>query len=58
LFLSAGYMVAEILGGIWTGSLALLADSAHMAIDTGAVALGLFASWIARWPPTAGKTYG
>jgi cobalt-zinc-cadmium efflux system protein len=58
LLLSASYMVAEIAGGIWTGSLALLADSAHMAIDTGAVALGLFASWIGRRPATEAKTYG
>ncbi len=57
-FLSGGYMLAEIAGGLWTGSLALLADSAHMAIDTGAVALGLFASWVGRRPATAEKTYG
>lgn len=58
LVLSATYMVAEIAGGLWTGSLTLLADSAHMAIDTGAVALGLFACWIARRPPTPEKTFG
>ncbi len=57
-FLSGGYMVAEVVGGLWTGSLALLADAAHMAIDTGAIALGLFATWIAQRPPTDAKTYG
>ncbi len=58
LVLSGGFMVLEILGGIWSGSLALLADSGHMAIDTAAVALGLFAIWIARRPPTDQRTFG
>ncbi len=57
-FLSGAFMVAEILGGIWSGSLALLADSGHMAIDTAAVALGLFALWVARKPPSTKRTYG
>jgi cobalt-zinc-cadmium efflux system protein len=56
--LSGVFMVAEVLGGLWSGSLALIADSGHMAIDTAAVALGLFALWIARKPPTGQKTYG
>ncbi len=51
-------MVAEVLGGFWSGSLALLADSGHMAIDTAAVALGLFALWIGRKPPNDQRTYG
>lgn len=58
LLLSASYMIAEIVGGIATGSLALLADAGHMAIDTAAVALGLFALWIAQKPPTPEKTFG
>jgi len=56
--LSGTFMVAEIVGGLWSGSLALLADSGHMAIDTVAVGLGLFALWIARMPPTPSRTYG
>ncbi len=56
--LSFLYMFAEIIGGIVSGSLALLADAGHMAIDTMAIALGLFASWIARRPANAAKTYG
>lgn len=58
LVLSGLFMVAEILGGLWSGSLALLADSGHMAIDTAAVALGLFAGWVSKKPPTNQKTYG
>ncbi|MBY0372118.1 cation diffusion facilitator family transporter [bacterium] len=58
LVISGLFMVAEIVGGLWSGSLALLADSGHMAIDTVAVGLGLFASWLSRRPPNAQKTYG
>lgn len=58
LFLSAGFMFLEIAGGIFSGSLALLADSGHMAIDTAAVALGLFAIWVGKKPPTDQRTYG
>jgi len=51
-------MVAEIIGGIVSGSLALLADAGHMAIDVMAIALSLFAAWVARMPPSPAKTYG
>jgi cobalt-zinc-cadmium efflux system protein len=56
--LSGSFMFVEVAGGLWSGSLALLADSGHMAIDTAAVGLALFASWIARRPPTSRRTYG
>jgi len=56
--LSASYMVAEILGGLWTQSLALLADAGHMAIDSAGIGLGLFAAWISQKPPTEKKTFG
>jgi cobalt-zinc-cadmium efflux system protein len=52
------YMVAEVIGGLLTNSLALLADAGHMLSDAGALALSLFALWIARRPPTATHTYG
>lgn len=58
LILSSGYMIAEIFGGLWSGSLALLADAGHMAIDVAAIALSLFAAWISQRPATSGKTYG
>lgn len=58
LALSASYLVAEVIGGIVSGSLALIADAAHMALDVAAVVLGLFAAWIALKPPSASKTYG
>ena len=52
------YMVAEIAGGIWTGSLALLADAAHMASDAAALGLALFAVWFAGRPSGPRHTYG
>ena len=58
LVLTASFMVVELIAGLWTGSLALLADAGHMLTDAGAVALALFASWIAARPPTPAKTYG
>ena len=58
LLLTAGYLVAEVIGGILSGSLALIADAGHMALDVAAVALGLFASWVSARPPTPTKTYG
>jgi cobalt-zinc-cadmium efflux system protein len=52
------YMVAEVVGGLLSGSLALLADAGHMLSDAGALGLSLFALWIARRPPTPSKTWG
>lgn len=58
LALVMAYMVAEVVGGLATNSLALLADAGHMASDAGALALSLFAIWIARRPPTPRRSYG
>ncbi len=58
LALVAAYMVAEVAGGLWTGSLALLADAGHMLADVAALALSLFAVWLARRPAHPGRTYG
>ncbi len=58
LVLAATYMVAELVGGLMAGSLALLADAGHMLSDTGALALSLFAIWIAQKPATPQRTYG
>ncbi len=58
LILAAGYMVAEIVGGWWTNSLALLADAGHMFSDVASLALSFFAVWIADRPSPAHRTYG
>lgn len=58
LGLAAVYLVAEVVGGLLANSLALLADAGHMLSDVGALALSLFALWMARRPATARRTYG
>ncbi len=56
--LAAVYLVAEVIGGLWTGSLALLADAGHMLSDVAALALALFALWLSDRPAPAGRTFG
>ncbi|MFH0769324.1 MAG: cation diffusion facilitator family transporter [Chloroflexota bacterium] len=51
-------MVAEIVGSILSGSLALLSDAGHMFVDSLALGLSLFAMTLARRPATATKTFG
>jgi cobalt-zinc-cadmium efflux system protein len=58
LLLTAGYMFAELFGGWWTGSLALLADAGHMLTDVAALVLALAAMWFAARPATPQKTFG
>lgn len=58
LALTLGVAAVEVVGGLVSGALVLLADAAHMATDAAAVALSLFAAWIAQRPATANKTYG
>jgi len=55
---SALYMVAEVIGGWLTGSLALLADSGHLLGDVLGLVMAVAAIRFARRPATAGKTYG
>ncbi len=58
LALAAAYMVAELVGGLLANSLALLADAGHMLSDVGALALSLFAVWMAQKPAGPRRTYG
>jgi cobalt-zinc-cadmium efflux system protein len=58
LFLVLGYMVVEVVGGMYSHSLALLADAGHMLSDAGALGLALFANWFARRPASSRHTYG
>lgn len=58
LALTATYMVAEIVGGLITGSLALLADAAHMLTDVGGLALALLAIRFAAQEATPQRTFG
>ncbi len=58
LGITAAFMVAEVVGGVLSNSLALLADAGHMFTDVGALALSLLAMRLAQRPPSATKTYG
>src|SRR6266849_1531884 len=51
-------MVIQVVSGWWTGSLALLADAAHLFVDAAGVGLSLLAVWFAERPATPEKTYG
>jgi cobalt-zinc-cadmium efflux system protein len=51
-------MVAEILGGVFSNSLALLSDAGHMLTDALALGLSLLAMNLARRPATPTKTFG
>lgn len=58
LGITAAFLVVEVVGGILSGSVALLADAGHMATDVAALGLALFALSIATREPTSSKTYG
>ena len=58
LVLQAAYLVAEVVGGYMANSLSLLADAGHMLSDVAALALSLFAVWIAQKPATPRRTFG
>ena len=58
IVLVGGYMVAEIVGGLAFGSLALLADAAHMGTDVAALLIALSAQALASRPAAGRNTYG
>jgi cobalt-zinc-cadmium efflux system protein len=58
LLLTVSFTVVEVIGGLVSNSLALLADAGHMLADIMALTLALLAAWTARRPPDASRTYG
>jgi len=52
------YMVAEVVGGLTTGSLALLSDAAHMGTDVLGLGMALAAIHLASRPAPSHRTYG
>jgi cobalt-zinc-cadmium efflux system protein len=58
LGLTAAFLVAEVVGGIVSNSLALLADAGHMLTDVAALGLSLFVHWFSRRAQSPSKTYG
>ena len=55
---TAGFMVVEAIGGLVSGSLALLADAGHMLTDSAALLVALLAVNFARRPPSTRHTFG
>ena len=58
LGITAVVMLVELIGGWLAGSLALLADAAHMLADVAALGLALIAAWIAQRPATPERSFG
>jgi len=58
LALTAGFTAVEIVGGLLTGNLALLADAGHMLSDNLSLGLALFAAWLAQRPATPNRSFG
>ncbi len=58
LVLTAAFMGVEVIAGVWTGSLALIADAGHMLTDAASLALALFAARASRRKADALRTYG
>ena len=58
MFLVAVYFLAELIGGWWTGSLALLADAGHMFSDLAALGISLFAAWLSAQKSSSQNTFG
>jgi cobalt-zinc-cadmium efflux system protein len=56
--LTGGFMLAEVAGGLISGSLALLADAGHMLTDFAALSMAWLAFRVARRPADARRTYG
>jgi cobalt-zinc-cadmium efflux system protein len=58
LALTATFLVVELIGGLASNSLALLADAGHMLTDVAALGLSLFVAWFSRQPVTPQRSYG
>ena len=58
LLLTGGFMIAEVIGGVISGSLALLADAAHMLIDTVSLLFAWLAFRLSSRPADRARTYG
>jgi len=58
LCITAVFFVVEVVGAIFTHSLALLGDAGHQLSDVGAIGLSLFAIWLAARPHAPERTFG
>ena len=53
-----GFMLVELLYGMWANSLGLISDAAHMLFDCTALLLGIAASYVSQWRADENFTYG
>jgi len=58
LAINAAMLVAAVLGGLLTGSLALLAEAGHVLSDAGSIGIALLAARLAAVAPTPSRTFG
>jgi len=58
MLLIGGFMIVEVIGGLLSGSLALLADAGHMLTDSASLAMAWVAARTARRPADSLRTYG
>jgi cobalt-zinc-cadmium efflux system protein len=58
LCISVAILLAEVVGALLTGSLALVVDAGHLLTDAGGLAVALTAASLARRPPTSRRTWG
>jgi cobalt-zinc-cadmium efflux system protein len=58
LGISIAIFVAEVIGAILTGSLALVVDAGHVLTDAGGLAVAVLAASLMRRPPTSRRTWG
>ena len=58
LALTTTYLIAEIIGGFWFNSLALLSDAAHMTTDVAALVIALMAIRLGKKAPDDRRTFG
>lgn len=58
MLLTASFTLAEVVAGLLSGSLALLADAGHMLTDTAALAIAWLAARLSQRPPDRLRSYG
>jgi cobalt-zinc-cadmium efflux system protein len=58
LAINLAFLLVEVIGGLVTGSLALLADAGHMLTDVLSLGLAIFVAHLAARPATPGRTFG
>lgn len=58
LVLTLVFAGVELIGGLWSGSLALISDAGHMLSDSAALGIAALAAWIARRPASKRHSYG